>query len=147
METLVERAKETAQVAQERVQEAMMSDSNKVPVEVQKAVDTAIEQARKETHEEQAIEEPEEQDDQDELEDQEGGDKNLNLLKKKAETRHSKMIETNIENVVVPSQKAVMNSMRSYKAFIVDGTTRNPLVSYKGQEKRYFHGAPVAAGP
>lgn len=69
------------------------------------------------------------------LEDQEGGFKNFELLKAKVADRKSVLVSKfGVDGV--PSDKAIMNSLRSYKA-VVNGHLLGP--------KRYFHGSPIAA--
>jgi hypothetical protein len=79
------------------------------------------------------------EDDFDEFDDfdleQEGGFKNFELLKAKLAERKA-LLASRFGADKIPSDKAIMNSLRSYKA-IVNGVEIGP--------KRYFHGSPIAA--
>lgn len=114
VEQAIQRARQSRQVPQ-------MRQSRQMPEAVlQQKVDEAIQRASEAAA-------------SSELPEQEGGVKNMEYLRMKARAFIEKMKANGAQ--YIPSEKTVMNSFRSYVAF-VDG---------KKLVKRYFHGAPKAA--
>lgn len=153
VKSLLEKARESARRARARAQ--MMG--GETPLEVKQAVDEAVRRAklRQQGGEMDEFDEMDEIDEMDEFDqeggdmdefdefdefEQEGGKKNFNLLKLRAEEKLAIMRDRMPYLLVskLPSLRAVMNSLRTYKVFVGDNK------QLLGQ-KRYFHGSPLAA--
>lgn len=113
----VRQTRQTRQIRQSR----QVPQFRQMPEEIlQQKVDEAIQRASEATQ-------------LSDLPEQEGGVKNMEYLRMKAQAFIEKMKSRG--DTYIPSEKTVMNSFRSYVAY----------VNGKKLEKRYFHGAPKAA--
>jgi hypothetical protein len=122
VEAAVERAVQRAQIAEQKAAEA--------------AADVPAFFGGGDDDEDFEVEDDAEFDEFDDFDlEQEGGFKNFELLKAKLAERKA-LLASRFGADNIPSDKAIMNSLRSYKA-VVNGVEIGP--------KRYFHGSPIAA--
>lgn len=68
---------------------------------------------------------------------QEGGTKNNDIIKNKA--NQLRAIISTLPDVVIPTDRTLMNSHRSYIAYVNGNLLKGP------KNNRYFHGSPIAA--